>query len=443
MKFSVIIPIYNSGKYLSTTIESVINQDYPLNNIRIILINDGSTDNSEKICHTYLEKFPDTIIYRKINNSGPSVARNIGLSCVPITSDYVVFLDADDKLSLDYLNNACLFFTANPTVNIAVSPIIYFGRVQGEHKLNYRFSSKNDRVIDITREYNSPHFYIGGTIFRTSVLNDLGLTFRSDISFFEDAFFVNQFILSVEKYGLIKNSKYFYRKREEQNSLVDINWEKRDRYIPLLKKSYSPLLKLSIEMDNNTLPYMSYLIIYHLRLFLISKNYSKMLNVLEESEVEEFIYLMRLLLGKIEDKYILNQNFKTIEKKVLLKVKYGKQYDVNKFSSFRKIIIEKLRLKYLYFQIEGTSFNREVFVKYKNKIIPCTIKNSEELVVQQFAITTSQKSFKFIVDIPWYISEFELFVKENEEITSTRKVNLFTKLISTVKKELISKSIKN
>lgn len=159
-----------------------------------------------------------------------------------------------------------------------------------------------------------------------------------------------------------------------------------------------------------------------------------MLDVLEESEVEEFIYLMRLLLGKIEDKYILKQNFNTIEKKVLLKVKYGKQYDVNKFTSFRKIIIEKLRLKYLYYQIEGTSFNREVFVKYKNKLIPCTIKNSEELVVQQFAITTTQKRFEFIVDIPWYISKFELCVKENEEITSTRKVNLLTKLISTIKK---------
>ena len=82
-KFSVVIPIYNVEKYLEETIESIINQSIGFEeNIQIILVNDGSPDNSEEICLKYKEMYPDNILYIKKENGGVSSARNTGLKKV-------------------------------------------------------------------------------------------------------------------------------------------------------------------------------------------------------------------------------------------------------------------------------------------------------------------------------------------------------------------------
>ena len=86
---SIIIPTYNTEMYISSCINSVLNQSYP--NIEIIIINDGSTDNTEK----EILKFKDSRIhYIKQKNQGVSVARNTALKI--INGDYFCFLDADD-----------------------------------------------------------------------------------------------------------------------------------------------------------------------------------------------------------------------------------------------------------------------------------------------------------------------------------------------------------
>jgi len=90
-KISIIVPIYNTDKFLEDCIKSLINQSY--SNIEIILINDGSTDNSLSICEKY-KQIDSRIIVKSIENSGVSIARNIGLNMV--TGDYVTFVDSDD-----------------------------------------------------------------------------------------------------------------------------------------------------------------------------------------------------------------------------------------------------------------------------------------------------------------------------------------------------------
>ena len=88
---SVIIPIYNTQKYLKKCIDSVESQSY--NNIEIILVNDGSTDSSEKIIQPYLQKY-ENIKYYKKENGGLSDARNYGIQ--KATGDYICFLDSEN-----------------------------------------------------------------------------------------------------------------------------------------------------------------------------------------------------------------------------------------------------------------------------------------------------------------------------------------------------------
>ncbi len=93
---SVIIPIYNMEKYLTRCLDSVINETYK--NLEILLINDGSTDNSEKICLEYAEK-DKRIKYFYKENGGQGSARNMGLDIA--TGDYIAFVDSDDFIELD------------------------------------------------------------------------------------------------------------------------------------------------------------------------------------------------------------------------------------------------------------------------------------------------------------------------------------------------------
>ena len=93
---SIIVPIYNSEKYLSYCIRSLINQSYK--NIEIVLVNDGSTDNSEKICCDFLNKYKN-IRYIKIPNGGASKARNVGVN--ESKGEFIVFVDADDFIAKD------------------------------------------------------------------------------------------------------------------------------------------------------------------------------------------------------------------------------------------------------------------------------------------------------------------------------------------------------
>lgn len=99
-KISIIIPVYNVEKYILKTIESVINQTYY--NTEIILVDDGSTDNSSKICDEF-SKRDNRICVIHQENQGLSAARNIGTNLA--TGDFVFYLDGDDYLENDALEN--------------------------------------------------------------------------------------------------------------------------------------------------------------------------------------------------------------------------------------------------------------------------------------------------------------------------------------------------
>ena len=95
LKISVIIPVYNVEEYLQECINSIINQTYK--NLEIIIVNDGSTDNSLNICNEY-QKIDERIKVFTQKNGGLSAARNTGI--INATGDYILFVDSDDWLEL-------------------------------------------------------------------------------------------------------------------------------------------------------------------------------------------------------------------------------------------------------------------------------------------------------------------------------------------------------
>lgn len=96
-KVSIVIPVYNTYEYLSECLDSVINQT--LSDIEIILVNDGSTDNSEELCKRYA-CCDSRIKLISQENQGVAVARRVGVNAA--TSPYVGFVDSDDTIESDY-----------------------------------------------------------------------------------------------------------------------------------------------------------------------------------------------------------------------------------------------------------------------------------------------------------------------------------------------------
>ena len=108
-KISIIIPVYNVENYLRQCIESILEQEYEEK--EIILVDDGSTDNSGSICDEYADKYENVLVIHK-ENGGLSDARNVGLA--KAAGEYVLFVDSDDFVEENSLSPIVEIVNANP-----------------------------------------------------------------------------------------------------------------------------------------------------------------------------------------------------------------------------------------------------------------------------------------------------------------------------------------
>ena len=140
-KFSVITPIYMVEEYLEKTIESVVKQTIGFEkNIQLILVNDGSPDNSGKICKKYKEKYPDNIVYIEKDNGGVSSARNEGFKYAK--GKYVNFLDSDDIWDTKAFKFVYKFFEKYYNdIDVVACRINQFDAVSRLHVLDYKFDN--------------------------------------------------------------------------------------------------------------------------------------------------------------------------------------------------------------------------------------------------------------------------------------------------------------
>lgn len=118
---SVIVPVYNVGKYLQRCLNSIIDQTYK--NVEVILIDDGSTDGSEKICNEYAERDKRIKVFSQ-SNRGVSVARNVGLK--KAKGEYIAFVDSDDCIDVSYLRELySLMKNKSGDVSIVGQKVVY------------------------------------------------------------------------------------------------------------------------------------------------------------------------------------------------------------------------------------------------------------------------------------------------------------------------------
>ena len=211
-KISVITPIYNVEDYLEEAIESVIGQTLGFkDNVQLILVNDGSPDESYKICEKYKSLYPENIVYIEKENGGVSSARNEGLRHVK--GRYVVFLDGDDLWEKRSFKKIVNFFDANyEQIDVCSCRLEYIGDFsKRKHPLEYKYK-EGDRVIDLIENPTYICTTIGNSVFKSKSIENH--YFDETMQYCEDAWFQNTVIAEKQKVGIVAGATFYYRKGE-------------------------------------------------------------------------------------------------------------------------------------------------------------------------------------------------------------------------------------
>jgi len=216
MLFSIIVPVYKVEKYLSQCIESVLCQK--CNDFELILINDGSPDNSGIICDKYAKKDNRIRVIHK-ENGGVSDARNSGLSIA--MGEFVLCLDSDDYLADSALNDVKKFIMQNNDIDmITCAHINDYGKGCKELVLlPYTSLSTLTREDFLWKLYKSKGDYWAPwkNIYRNSIIKENNLRFNKDFICAEDCDFFMRFIQYSEKFSFFNTPVVYYRINREDS----------------------------------------------------------------------------------------------------------------------------------------------------------------------------------------------------------------------------------
>lgn len=254
-KVSIIVPAYNSEKYLTECIESIINQTYK--NIEIIIINDGSIDKTEQICQKYKQK-DDRIIFISRENRGASYTRNEAISIS--SGKYLCFVDSDDYLATDFIETLINKINEYDLVTCGY----YIKYIDNERKMvgaKDNIQLKRKEALDALFFDNMYRGFLWNKIFKKEIITQNKIYFENDIKMCEDLIFVYKYISVCNKVLYIPEAKYFYRKRKTSISNSSIIYKE-------ALKAYDKLLKLDEKNEQLTKNYIN----LNINMFLSTNN---------------------------------------------------------------------------------------------------------------------------------------------------------------------------
>ena len=197
-KVSLIVPIYNSQNYLEKCIKSLISQT--LKDIQIILINDGSTDNSEKIIKSFDD---ERIVYISKNNEGIGKTRNLGID--KATGEFLAFVDSDD-----YLNEHFCEYMYQKAVNDDCDLVVCDFFEDRNTLVGIKFKDFKDTNLRETPELiNNINLGPCNKLYKKSLFDDKSNRFEENLKY-EDAPFVVKMLLSANRIGKVNDYLTYY-----------------------------------------------------------------------------------------------------------------------------------------------------------------------------------------------------------------------------------------
>ena len=279
MLVSIIVPIYNSEEYLISCLESIVGQTI-FSEIELILINDGSTDNSEQICLSFCNKFPNIKYYYQ-DNQGVSSARNKGLK--KAQGDYVYFMDSDDTINNIFIEKALEIACRTKSDIVVVSENMW----KHSKPLCALATWQAFWRHDFLKQHNDIYFC-------------------HQLAFAEDPLFSCQLISLTDKIVYEPESMYFYRKHN--NSLYNSQKSTAQLFINNIDIIFNELKNFYFRYKN--LPKVKIQICRFIAYFVFFKSYVEKFNILARITIYSKIFKFLKDMGFFYIPYYKEASFK-------------------------------------------------------------------------------------------------------------------------------------
>lgn len=280
IKFSIIVAVYNIEKYINQCVESIINQTY--SNIEIILVNDGSTDNSLHILQEWEKKDERIKIVNKING-GLSSARNEGLKIA--TGEYIAYIDGDDWISplmFEKLSDSIIQF-CQPEI-VTYSYIEYYS-----NDLQYikSYNINDDTIYQGNLFFENSSFKVQAwsKIYKKSFLNKMDLMFLNN-RLHEDISYTIPLVLCANSVVNISEPLYYYRQNRSGSIMTQIKEKNIDDFINALSFGY-----IFLHSKQKVTPYYTKWLIFNLYRCLTHRtDYRTLKFYMKKNKIPELIY---------------------------------------------------------------------------------------------------------------------------------------------------------
>lgn len=296
-KFTIIMSIFNVEQYLEEAVDSIIAQDIGFkDNVQLIMVNDGSEDNSEEICLKYQEKYPDNIVYVKKENGGLASAKNFGLKYRE--GKYINFFDPDDILRQNTLTEVEKFFEKYyDTVPYVAIPLYYFEAQTGLHG-KYKFLGVTNRIVNLDAEPYNFTLSSASAFYKTETFDKI--QFDETLTMSEDVLLNFTLLKNYHCFGYVceKYVRYHYRKRLESGSIVDSYTENKNNFYIVLK------IWNEITKDEKEIP-------RYLKEYFLYESRSRIREITpyifdDKKEYEELLDKYREIISSIDIDHIIN-----------------------------------------------------------------------------------------------------------------------------------------
>lgn len=230
---SIVMPVYNSVRYINEAINSIVKQLE--DDVELIIIDDGATDGTDRICREYESKYKN-VVYKRVENGGISKARNIGLELA--SGQWIGFCDHDDLYSDDYISIMKGHIKEG-------GDLIKCGCVtkyQGKNKRDYieTFINKNvtlEKLFENYSEYEIIREYVWNGIYRLDIIRKCRLRFPEEVKYgFEDFYFNLKYLEHCTAIILEEKVLYIHFIRVGQSTSEICNVNKCYDYLQFLKQ---------------------------------------------------------------------------------------------------------------------------------------------------------------------------------------------------------------
>ena len=228
---SVIVPVYNTKEILSRCIDSVLSQSF--SDFELLLVDDGSTDESGAVCDAYSAKDSRVRVLHK-KNGGVSSARNVGMENA--NGQWLTFIDSDDWIRED-------FFQVPYDSDV---DLLYQNRIFSDGQPDGFFSEQEVRDRDflafLVKNANTNLFKMSVCFFfRNSIVKDHGLKFVEGVRLGEDRVFIMDYYKFCRSIRMVTTSRYVYNVADQWDSKYILSWKELDRLLGLLMDRYDAL----------------------------------------------------------------------------------------------------------------------------------------------------------------------------------------------------------